>query len=211
MSMMRVVTFNDEPLLSAALTSILRDAGDIDLLALVARVDGVVPAVLDRQPDILLLSLTSEVHAGMIRQLRQASPNCRIVLWVHSIASELAHQAMEIGVRGILRRTCPADMVLKCLRKVHEGELWFDQSLTSSFLACRKVRLTRREAQLVHLLAEGLKLPAKKSSFVVPVEPRLLVPGMRTRVPLPPRVSVVAVNCVVKVELAVRFRYDPAL
>jgi len=157
MSMMRLVTFNDEPLLSAALTSILRDAGDIDLLALVARVDGVVPAVLDRQPDILLLSLTSEVHAGMIRQLRQASPNCRIVLWVHSIASELAHQAMEIGVRGILRRTCPADMVLKCLRKVHEGELWFDQSLTSSFLACRKVRLTRREAQLVHLLAEGLK------------------------------------------------------
>jgi len=155
--MMRVIAFSDEPLVSEALRNVLRSAEDVELIQVVENIGDVVPAVLDQQPDLLLLSLTPEVHVGVLRQLRQATPKCRIVLCIHTISTELAHQAMELGVRGILRRTYPAEMVLKCLRKVNEGELWFDKVLTSSFLACRKIRLTRREGQLVRLLAEGLK------------------------------------------------------
>jgi DNA-binding CsgD family transcriptional regulator len=40
---------------------------------------------------------------------------------------------------------------------VAEGELWFDKSLTASFLTARTVTLTNRESQLVMLLAQGLK------------------------------------------------------
>src|ERR1700680_987769 len=154
---MRLIMFNDEPLVAEALATVLQGADDIEVVQVVERISEVVPAVLEEQPELLLLCLTPETHLGVIRQLRQASPNCRIVLWVHSIANELAHQAMEAGVRGILRRTYSPEMILKCLRKVHEGEMWFDRFLTSSFMACRKVHLTRREGQLVRLLAEGLK------------------------------------------------------
>jgi DNA-binding NarL/FixJ family response regulator len=154
---MRLIMFNDEPLVAAALTSVLQGADDIELVQVLESISEVVPAVLEEQPDLLLLCLTPEIHASVIRQLRQASPECRIVLWIHSISNELAHQAMEIGVRGILRRTYAPEMILKCLRKVHAGEMWFDRFLMSSFMACRKVHLTRREGQLVRLLADGLK------------------------------------------------------
>jgi DNA-binding CsgD family transcriptional regulator len=64
---------------------------------------------------------------------------------------------MGLGVRGILRKTLPADLQVKCLQKVNEGELWFEKALTDSFLAAKRVVLSQREGQLITLLSHGLK------------------------------------------------------
>jgi DNA-binding NarL/FixJ family response regulator len=79
------------------------------------------------------------------------------VLWVHSISTELALQAMALGVRGILRKTLPSDLLIKCLQRVNEGEFWFEKALTDSFLSAKRIALTKREGQLVSLLSQGLK------------------------------------------------------
>jgi DNA-binding NarL/FixJ family response regulator len=76
---------------------------------------------------------------------------------VNSISTELAFQAMGLGVRGILRKTLPTELQVKCLQKVRAGELWFEKALTDSFLCARRVALTQREGQLVSLLSQGLK------------------------------------------------------
>src|SRR6476620_7776470 len=83
--------------------------------------------------------------------------NSKIVLWVHTSSTELAFQAMGLGVRGILRKTLPTDLLTKCLEKVQEGELWFEKALTDSFLSAKRIALTQREGQLVSLLSQGLK------------------------------------------------------
>jgi DNA-binding NarL/FixJ family response regulator len=64
---------------------------------------------------------------------------------------------MGLGVRGILRKTLPTDLLVKCLEKVQEGELWFEKALTDSFLSAKRIALTQREGQLVSLLSQGLK------------------------------------------------------
>ena len=64
---------------------------------------------------------------------------------------------LGLGVRGILRKTLPAELQVKCLQKVQAGELWFEKALTDSFLCARRVALTRREGQLVSLLSQGMK------------------------------------------------------
>jgi DNA-binding CsgD family transcriptional regulator len=64
---------------------------------------------------------------------------------------------MGLGVRGILRKTLPTELQVKCLQKVQAGELWFEKALTDSFLCARRVALTPREGQLVSLLSQGLK------------------------------------------------------
>jgi two-component system response regulator DesR len=64
---------------------------------------------------------------------------------------------MGLGVRGILRKTLPTELQVKCLQKVQAGELWFEKALTDSFLCARRVALTQREGQLVSLLSQGLK------------------------------------------------------
>ena len=53
---------------------------------------------------------------------------------------------MSLGVRGILRKTLPVETLLRCLSRVHEGELWFEKSLTDSIMSARRYTLTRRES-----------------------------------------------------------------
>src|SRR5436853_6009509 len=101
--------------------------------------------------------LTSEVTFGALSEMKRAMANSKIVLWVHTISTELAFQAMGLGVRGILRKTLPTDLLVKCLEKVQEGELWFEKALTDSFLSAKRIALTQREGQLVSLLSQGLK------------------------------------------------------
>lgn len=86
-------------------------------------------------PEILLLDLTPEVTFGVLSDIKRVVRECKLVLWVNSISTEMAFQAMGLGVRGILRKTLPAELQLKCLYKVTEGELWFEKALTDSFLA----------------------------------------------------------------------------
>jgi DNA-binding NarL/FixJ family response regulator len=65
-------------------------------------------------------------------------------------------QTMELGIRGILRKRLPADLLLKCLKRVHAGEVWFEKALTEPIAGSRRAVLTGREEELVSLLSQGL-------------------------------------------------------
>jgi DNA-binding NarL/FixJ family response regulator len=114
-------------------------------------------AIAARPPAVLLLDFVAEEHFPSLLLIRTRAPQARVVLWVNRISLEAAYQAMRAGARGILRKALPAELVLKCIRKVAVGELWFEKELTAGFLSARSVNLTRRESQLVRLVSEGLK------------------------------------------------------
>ncbi len=109
------------------------------------------------RPDLMLLDMTPNLTYGVMVELQKRLPGSRVVVWVRSISKELAYQAIEHGIRGILRKTLPGETVVKCLRMVADGGLWFEESLKDGFLAAKTVNLSRRESQLVSLLAQGLK------------------------------------------------------
>ncbi len=58
------------------------------------------------QPDLLLVDLTAGVTFGVLSGLHEAASQAKIVLWVHSISTELALQAMSLSVqRFCVRRS----------------------------------------------------------------------------------------------------------
>lgn len=156
--MARVLLFTDEPVLAQGFAAILTSVPGFESALVCQRVRELVEHTAGgEKPEVLLVDLTPDVTFGLLTQLRRELPQCRIVLWVRAISTELAYQAMELGIRGILRKTLPAELLVKCLTKVSEGELWFDKGLTASFLSAKMVSLTKRESQLVSLLSQGLK------------------------------------------------------
>lgn len=155
--MPRIVLYSDQPILAMGLESVLCRAPGFELAGICPTVPVLMQRLAADEPDIALLDLTPEVTFGALSDLRRAIAHCKIVLWVNTISTELAFQAMGLGVRGILRKTLPAELQVKCLQKVHAGELWFEKALTDSFLSARRVALTQREGQLVSLLTQGLK------------------------------------------------------
>jgi len=165
--MTRILLYSDEPILAKGLESVLRQVEGFDLLPTCCTVAGVMEQVALGNPDLVLMDLTQEVTFAILSELKHAMMTCKIVLWVNTISTELAFQAMGLGVRGILRKTLPTDLQVKCLQKVQAGELWFEKALTDSFLCARRVALTQREGQLVSLLSQGLKNKEIASTLMI--------------------------------------------
>ncbi len=153
----RGLLYSDQPILAKGLEAVLSSVSGFELHSSCSGIPALHEKLAAVRPDILLMDLTPEVTFGLLSELKSTMQNSKVVLWVNAISTELAFQAMGLGVRGILRKTLPADLQIKCLQKVQEGELWFEKALTDSFLTAKRVILTQREGQLVSLLAQGLK------------------------------------------------------
>jgi DNA-binding NarL/FixJ family response regulator len=155
--MTRVVLYTDEAVLEKGLEAVLGSADGFELCRTARLAQELAAAVQGDKPDVVLVDFTPDLSFSLLVELQRLAPGTRIVLWVRSISTELAYQAMEHGVCGVLKRTQPVETLLKCLRVVAEGGMWFDETLKTSFNTMRAVALTRRESQLVSLLAQGLK------------------------------------------------------
>jgi DNA-binding NarL/FixJ family response regulator len=152
-----LVVYTSEPLNAMALASLVASCPDVCLSSIVADLPELANQAAAGKPDVILLSVDAQLDWGLLQMLHRESPGSRVVLWVHEIAAESAFRAKEWGVRGILRKSLPTEMILKCVRRVYEGELWLEKTLTETFLSGRTVRVSRRENQLITLVSQGLK------------------------------------------------------
>jgi DNA-binding NarL/FixJ family response regulator len=155
--MATVLLCTDEPVLAEGLKMILSQRWGFTLRCCGSGIHDISLELESHEPDLLLVDLTSDITYSVLKSLQGAAHQTKIVLWVHTISTELALQAMSLGIRGIMRKTLPVETLLRCLNCVQEGELWFEKTLTDSFMGARRYSLTRREGQLVALLSQGLK------------------------------------------------------
>jgi DNA-binding NarL/FixJ family response regulator len=155
--MTRIVIYSDHPILAKGLESLIAAEPELELNACCWNVDALKTALANEKPDLAVLDLTPDITSPVLRELQNAAPECKLILWADEIAGDFALQAMTIGVRGILRKTLPLDAHRLCLHRVSSGEMWFEKSLTESFGAARHVSLSPRESQLVAMLTRGLK------------------------------------------------------
>ena len=155
-TLISLTAYTSEPLNSIALEVLFGPLDDISLLPIVSDVTGLLTQVRSLKPDVVLLAVDTSVDWGLLNQLREC-PEAKVVLWLHEITPELAYQAIECGVRGILRKSLAPEMIVKCVRKVQEGELWFEKALTQTFLSGRTVKVSKREGELITLVTQGLK------------------------------------------------------
>lgn len=154
--MIRIALYTDSPVLAHGFRTVA--AADHELV-----ITGVREALDDGgnltetgEADIVLVDLTPSVTFSVLSALKGAS-TARILLWANSISSELAYQALGLGIRGVMRKTLPPELLIECIYKVHAGELWYEKTLTDTFLSANRIALTRREGQLVTLLSQGKK------------------------------------------------------
>jgi DNA-binding NarL/FixJ family response regulator len=155
--MANILFYSDQPVLARGLTEIISAEEGLQVTDSCGSAERVMDSLATRQPDLMLLDLTTDFTLDLLSSFHRAAPSSKIVLWVHFISTEMALQAMGLGVRGIISKTLPPEVLVNGLRKIHEGELWFEKALTDSILTARRYTLTRREGQIVSLVAQGLK------------------------------------------------------
>jgi len=127
-----------------------------------------------KQPDIALINahLDDGPLSGyqVLQRLQLLSQRTVAIMMIPDSERELVIDAFRGGARGVFCRIQPLKLLSKCIRSVHSGQVWADSQnlhFVLEFLTKLKPlrlpkpgggmgRLTPREAEVVHLLADGM-------------------------------------------------------
>jgi two-component system nitrate/nitrite response regulator NarL len=154
----KVLTASEQPILLRGLDAILKAAGnDWQMVAFSGPPVDIVAAARSEVADVLLIDFDPAEHFGVVLDLREQLPHCRIVVLARQISPELAYQMFKAGVCGILRASTVPEGLIECLRTVNAGERWCDDDLKMAFFDAKTAVLSPRESQLVLLVSQGLK------------------------------------------------------
>ena len=134
---------------------------DLDFAGSVSRAADASEVLQRVRPDVLLIDATAGLTQAfrLMANLKATSPNTNPVLWVVDLPEMDAFRALQMGIRGIVRKTLPVAKLLECLREVAAGKIWMEQSeQVAEFLHRKEItRLTPREKEVVRLICRGLK------------------------------------------------------
>jgi DNA-binding NarL/FixJ family response regulator len=150
-----------QPVAIEGLYRVLANCDDLALMGTVSKITEALDAIGTLRPDIALVDLSAGLAPAirLVTGLKTASVPTHIVLWVVDLPEMEAFRALQMGVRGILKKTLPVAKLLECLREVGAGKIWMDDSEHVTQFIQRKEasRLTPREKEVVRLICRGMK------------------------------------------------------
>lgn len=163
MNRLTVFACESQPIVVEGLIRVLDACDDLHFAGTSSSLSESLEAVRERHPDILLVDQSAglKVVFQFISDVKSTSGRCQPVLWVNDLAEIDCFRALQLGARGILKKTLPIDQVLECIRSVGRGNVWIESSLSTDAMGSldRRTtpRLTPREKEIVHHVCGGLK------------------------------------------------------
>lgn len=130
---MRVVIVDDHQLFRAGVRSELEGHVDVDVVAEAATVEEAVRAVLEHEPDVVLL----DVHmpgGGGVEVIRQVGPQQRFLALSVSDTPEDVISVIRAGARGYVTKTISGPELVDAIRRVHDGDAVFSPRLAGFVL-----------------------------------------------------------------------------
>ena len=172
-STIRVLVADDTRIHTQLLADALRRDAQLELVGSLSRSDELMEAANRLKFDIVVISanLDAEPLRGfeVLRHLRASNPDIRAVMLLDSSKREIILQAFHAGARGIFSRHESVETLSKCVRSVHNGQIWANSQQMSyaveALASLPNVRavdanglnlLSKRELEVVRCLAEGL-------------------------------------------------------
>lgn len=164
----RILIADDHTLVRESLVGLLQAEGDVQVVAQAA--DGVetVEKALATHPDIVVADLSMPRLSGIevVRRLKDALPNTRVLVLTMHQEDEYVLQAVRAGAKGYLVKDSAAAELLAAVRNLQAGRGHFGPQ--AARVLAEQVQnpergvedpygnLTPREREVFHLIAEGL-------------------------------------------------------
>jgi len=165
----RILLVEDHAVVRAGLRALLPTEPGLEVVGEAADGLEAVQHARTLQPDVILLDLVMPRQDGLaaLPQIKQASPDSRIIVLTSFADDEKVFAAIKAGAVGYLLKDASPEELLQAIRNVYHGEV----SL-SPFIAQKLMRelnrpatqpsaededpLTEREEEVLRLVAQGL-------------------------------------------------------
>lgn len=153
---MRVVVADDEGLIRDALGALLALEEDIEVVGDAGTGPDAV-AVVDRlAPDLVVLDLEMPGCDGIEAAARiLARREVPVIIVTRHARPATLRRALEVGVRGFVPKTIPAEQLMRVLREVHGGARYIDPEIAATALTENSCPLTQRELEMLALARTG--------------------------------------------------------
>ena len=170
----KIVLADDHTLFREGLKRILAQEQDLLVTAEASRPDEVGPAVAEGRGDVLLLDLRMPGGDAVqtLLQLKEDHPDTKAMILTAFEDADSILDTAKAGARGYVLKDVSPKTLFQAVRTVHGGGVWIDRSLPRAAdfatIAAQAQAdppgdeadgiqsLTRRELEVLRLLAEGL-------------------------------------------------------
>ena len=185
--MIRVLVADDQPLVRAGLSALLRAEPGIEVVGVAADGAEALAMALDLVPDVACLDIRMPGRSGIevARELcaPDADPQVPVLVLTTFDLDDYVFGALEAGVSGFLLKDSEPEDIVDAVRQVAAGLGTIDQTLTRrilrEFVQRRRLQpvtgrraeelLTPREHEILLLLAQGMSNDDIARSLVVEV------------------------------------------
>lgn len=152
-----------QPIVLEGLEKVLSLQPDLIFAGARPNISEAIDTIQQLDPDILLLDQGSGLKGALqfVSDVRAMAPRTQCVLWVHELADVESFRVLQMGARGVLKKSLPVSSLLECLRAVAGGTVWMETPMpvhdAGPFNRRSAPRLTPREREIVRLVCRGLK------------------------------------------------------
>ena len=169
--MIRVLLVDDQHLVREGFARLLRDVPDIEVVGEAADGTSAVAQSLSTLPDLILMDVRMPGMDGVdaTAHIVHDRPDARVLILTTFDFDEAVHRALRAGASGFLLKDTPYDQLLHAIRVVAAGDSVLAPSVTRRLIehftpqpaltasdAALLDRLTDREREVLHLIAQGL-------------------------------------------------------
>jgi DNA-binding NarL/FixJ family response regulator len=179
----RVLLADDHPIVLAGIKALISLATDMEVVGEASNGPDALSMAADLRPDIAVLDMSMPGLNGIIvaRRLREAGSRCKIIaLTVHQEPAYL-RQLLEVGMGGYVLKRSAADDLVRAIRVVHGGGVYFDPAIAGQIVEttmrrsqdvalARTVELSERELDVLRLTALGHSNKAIATELVLGIK-----------------------------------------
>jgi DNA-binding NarL/FixJ family response regulator len=166
----RILIASAEPLFLDGLETLVGRAPDTRIVARCADDRAIRRDAEALRPDVALLDIALSPPDGgrLVRDLRDAAPAIKLIVFTARADREALLEAARLGVRGVLLKSVGPSQILQCIRAVRAGGCWPEKPLKAATQRGAIQRetakrslwpqgLTPREAEIAALAGRGLR------------------------------------------------------
>ena len=172
----RIIIADDHLLLADACKSLLEP--EFSVVAIVSDGRHLADAVAQFKPDIIILDIYMPLLNGLDagEQIKQKMPRVKLVFLTITSEADVAAEAFRRGASGYVLKQSTGEELLLAVRKVNRGESYLSPLIakeTVRFLLNKaeplseKKRITKRQTEILQLLAQGLSMKQVASEIDV--------------------------------------------
>jgi DNA-binding NarL/FixJ family response regulator len=160
--MIRVFIIDDHQMILEGIHSLLQEERDIEWLGC-AKLPGELMAFLkNRQPDVLLMDINLPQKSGLdlCKEVKEKYPAIQIIGLSTSDQVSVIKKMRENGASGFLLKDASKQEIITAIQEVNRGREYVSfsvaEALKKSLPNDQLPVLTKREKQILELIAEGL-------------------------------------------------------